>query len=250
MTSASDSTRDAFLGGRVYVHQPRHGFRAGTDSVLLAAALPEGFDGQALELGSGAGGALLPAAARLADARFQGFERDPDMRQLCQRGILENGLSERVEVLHGDVGDLPANSENCYDLVFSNPPFFAAGTIEAPGPGKAAAYLESVPLDTWISAMVFATRPKGTLILIHRAAQLAAILAVLDRRAGEIDVMPVRSYPGADAKRVIVRCRKGLRRGPVRLLDGIDVYDAKGGQKTALLEAIARHGHGLDWGRA
>ena len=35
-------TRDAFLGGRLTVSQPRHGFRAGLDSVLLGAAVVAG----------------------------------------------------------------------------------------------------------------------------------------------------------------------------------------------------------------
>ena len=35
-------TRDAFLGGRLTLSQPSHGFRAGLDSVLLGAAVAEG----------------------------------------------------------------------------------------------------------------------------------------------------------------------------------------------------------------
>ena len=34
-----DLTRDAFLGGRVTLLQPRRGYRAGTDPVLLAASV-------------------------------------------------------------------------------------------------------------------------------------------------------------------------------------------------------------------
>ncbi len=247
MTVSLDPTRDAFLGGRVHVHQPRQGFRAGTDSVLLAAALPDQLSGRALELGCGAGGALLPAAWRLSHLRFDGLERDPDMRAMCLRGVQDNAMSERVGVMAGDVASLSPGLENAYDLVFSNPPFFPAGTIEPPAPGKEQAYLESVSLKDWISAMLFAARPKGTLILIHRAAQLAPLLGALDGRAGDIAVMPVRSYPGADAKRVIVRCRKGLKRGPLRLLSGLEIYRSRGGATSSLLEAVSRQGVGLDW---
>ena len=63
-----DATCDAFLGGRVKVFQPKQGFRAGTDSILLAAALEADFSGHALEVGCGAGGALFPAAIRAAAA--------------------------------------------------------------------------------------------------------------------------------------------------------------------------------------
>ena len=34
-----DVTCDAFLGGRLQILQPRHGYRAGVDPVLLAASI-------------------------------------------------------------------------------------------------------------------------------------------------------------------------------------------------------------------
>lgn len=241
-------TADAFLGGRVTVFQPQKGFRAGTDSVLLAAALNAARTGQAVEFGCGAGGALLPAAWRLKGCAFTGLDADPAMLELARRGIDENGFGRRLDVLEQDVAAIPADWENRYDLAFSNPPFFEPGRIRQPGEGREAAYLESLPLKDWIGAMLFTLKPKGTFVMIHRASELARILSVIERRTGEITVMPVRSWPGADAKRVIVKARKGLRSGPMRLLAGIDLYAAKGGPRTQLMEEVAGYGMGLDWG--
>ena len=36
----ADATLDGFLGGRLLVRQPRHGFRSGTEALLLAGAVP------------------------------------------------------------------------------------------------------------------------------------------------------------------------------------------------------------------
>ncbi len=238
---------DTFLSGRVKVFQPTKGFRAGTDSVLLAAALDAGAYGEALEIGCGAGGALFPAMWRLPDVKFTGLERDADMAVLARRGIEANSAGERVDLVEGDAGVLPAEWENRFDLVFSNPPFFGEGTIKLPGEGKQGAYVESLPLKGWIDAMLFALRPKGTFVMIHRAAELARILALIERRTGEITVMPVRPHPGAEAKRVIVRARKGLRSGPMRLLGGIDLFESKGGAVSERMERVAGDGMGLDW---
>ncbi len=240
-------TEDLFLGGAVKVFQPNPGFRAGIDSVLLAAALDSGFRGEALEVGCGAGGALLPAVWRLSHARFVGLEKDAGMAALARRGVLENDLSDRAEIIEGDAAVLPPDFENRFGLVFSNPPFFEPGTIKSPGEGKRDAYLSSVPLEQWIKSMLFAARPKGTVLLIHRAAAVTEILAALHRRAGEIVVMPVRSFPGAEAKRVILRARKGLRGGPTRLLAGIDLYDSPGGERSEISHSVAQRGEGLDW---
>ncbi|MEM9938814.1 MAG: methyltransferase [Pseudomonadota bacterium] len=243
----SQITRDQFYSGRVTVFQPVKGFRAGTDSVLLAAALPPDLRGHVLEVGCGAGGALLPAMNRLPEAQFTGLERDPAVARLARKGLTENSFETRGKIVDGDARAIPADWENRFDLVFSNPPFFSEGAIQPPGEGKEAAYLESLPLKDWLSAMLFALRPKGTLTLIHRAADLARILSVIERRTGDITVLPVRSFPGADAKRVIVRARKGLRSGPMRLLSGIDLYQSKGGERAELMERVAGQGEGLDW---
>lgn len=243
----SDATVDDFYDGRLKIVQPARGFRAGTDSLLLAAALPADLTGAALELGCGCGGALLTAAYRMPQAQVSGIDIDADMIALARRGILENGYQDRVDVDCRDAAALPPDWQNRFDLVFSNPPFFESGTIQTPGDGKDAAYLESVSLKDWINAMLFALRPKGQFIIVHRAADLARILAAIERQTGEIIVQPVHSYPGAEAKRVLVRARKGLRSGPMRLLEPRYLYQSKGGDRTDWALAMQRDGTGIDW---
>ena len=240
-------TTDAFYSGRITLFQPKTGFRAGTDSLLLAAALDHELKGQALELGTGAGGALLPAAFRLPKMNFTGVELDPEMVGLAKRGITENGFEDRVAVETYDAAALPGDWQNQFDLVFSNPPFFEPGTIQAPGTGKERAYLESLTLRDWLNVMLFALRPKGTLTLVHRAADLARILTVLERQTGEITVLPVHSYPGLEAKRILVRARKGLRPGPLRLLEPKYLYTEKGGARTEWALAMQRDGAEIAW---
>jgi len=243
----SEITCDDFYDGRLKVYQLAKGFRAGTDSLLLASALDAGFEGHALEIGCGAGGALLPSAFRVPGGRFTGLEIDGDMAALARKGVDANGWAARAEIVHGSAAAPQTDWQNKFDLVFSNPPFFEAGTIQAPGAGKEAAYLEGVPLKDWINAMLFALRPKGTFVMVHRAADLARILSVVERQSGEITVLPVHSYPGADAKRVLVRARKALRSGPMRLLEPKYLYQSKGGERTDWALAMQRDAAGIDW---
>ena len=48
---------DRLLGGRVRLKQPKAGYRAAIDPVLLAAAVPTGADETVLDVGTGAGAA-------------------------------------------------------------------------------------------------------------------------------------------------------------------------------------------------
>ena len=238
-------TEDTLYQGRVRLFQPEKGFRAGTDSLFLSAALPDRPNGHALEIGCGCGGALMTAAFRLPQTRFTGVDIDEGMVALARRGVEANAFGDRVTLETGNAADWVRDKENRFDIVFANPPYFEPGRISAPGEGKVAAYLESLTLDGWIKAMAFAARPRAPIVIIHRAAELARILTVLDRLTGEITVLPIASKQGEEARRVLVRGRKGLKRGSVRLLAPLITHTPDGQPGTAL-ESL-RRGEAIDW---
>lgn len=72
---ANQLTHDAFLGGRLRVWQPKSGFRAGVDAVLLAAAVPIRGGQSALELGAGVAVASLCLAERVAGVSVVAVEK-------------------------------------------------------------------------------------------------------------------------------------------------------------------------------
>ncbi len=239
-------TYDRFLGGAVTVVQPARGYRAGMDAVLLAASLSARHGESLAEAGSGAGAALLCAVHRLPGCHFTGFERDGAAIGLAGQGIAANAFADRADIRSHDVAERPSALENVYDQSFCNPPFFEPGAVRAPAPGKEAAYLAETPLRAWILFLHHITRPGGRITLIHRAAALADLLELLLPRTGEIEVLPVRPTPGAEASRILVRARKGLRRGPVRLYDGLALHEVAGGPYST--RAAACFGGGaLDW---
>ena len=242
MTATTD---DTVYQGRVKLQQPVKGFRAGSDSLLLAAALAEKAGGAALELGCGCGGALLPAAFRMPEMRFTGVEIDAGMAALAEAGVAANDFDGRVTVEAGEASDWVRGHENQFDLVFANPPYFEPGRISPPGEGKTSAYLESLDVSGWVKAMVYAAKPRAPIVLVHRAAELARILAAMDRQTGDITVLPVAPKPGEEARRVLVRGRKGLKRGPVRLLAPIHLHEANG-ERSATGQVVTTGG-GVVW---
>jgi tRNA1Val (adenine37-N6)-methyltransferase len=238
-------TRDRFLNGAVTVIQPARGYRAGLDAVLLAASLSARPDESFAEAGCGAGAALLCAAHRLPGCSFTGFERDPAMAALAREGAVANGFSS-VDVRNHDVSERFSALENVYDQSFANPPFFEPGAVRAPAEGKEAAYLAETPLKAWILFLHHITKPGGRVTLIHRAAALADLLELLNPRTGEIEVLPIRPSPGAPAHRILTRARKGLRKGPVTLYDGLALHETAGGPSTPRAAAFLAGG-ALEW---
>ncbi|MDQ2093239.1 tRNA1(Val) (adenine(37)-N6)-methyltransferase [Rhodalgimonas zhirmunskyi] len=220
----ADLTRDDFLGGRITLAQPRRGYRAGIDPVLLAASVTAR-DGQAvLELGCGVGAAALCLAARVPGLSLTGLERDPSYAGLARRNAEANKLP--LKVVEGDLANIPTDlRQRRFDLVLMNPPYYDRGRgSRAPNPMREVALGEETPLSAWIVAAARRLLPGGYLHVIQRADRLGALLAALDARAenrlGSVQVMPLLPRPGRDARLVLLRARKEGR-APLRLHAGI-----------------------------
>ncbi|WP_101340170.1 tRNA1(Val) (adenine(37)-N6)-methyltransferase [Cereibacter azotoformans] len=216
MFAPDELTDDGFLGGRLRVLQPGRGYRAATDPVFLAAAVPARPGQSVLELGCGAGVASLCLAARVPGLRLAGLEVQPAYAELARVNAARNGVS--LEVVEGDLAAMPPVLRRSFDHVIANPPYYpAGGGTGATDPGRERAMREDTPLGLWIEAAVRRLAPRGILSLIFGADRLPDALSALDARMGSIAVLPLQAREGRAAKRVILQSRKGGR-APFRLL--------------------------------
>ncbi|GMG82083.1 methyltransferase [Paralimibaculum aggregatum] len=208
-------TEDHFLGGRVRLLQPKAGYRAATDPVLLAAAVPAEPGERVLDLGCGAGAATLCLAARVPGLVLAGLELQPAYLALAARNAALNGVA--VALHEGDVAAPPAALRaQSFDHAIMNPPFHAPADLASPVEGRDIAHRIRTDLAAWIGCALARLRPRGRLTLIQRAERLPEILAAIGDRAGGIVVRPLAARVGRDAKRVLLTARKGSR-GPFRL---------------------------------
>jgi tRNA1(Val) A37 N6-methylase TrmN6 len=242
-SAAPPLTEDTLLGGGVRLFQPRRGYRAGVDAVLLAAAVPDKAGPRVLELGCGVGAATLCLARREPDWTVTGLEVQPEMAGLARRNVEANDCGDRVAILDGDLLRPPAGLKaGGFDGVMMNPPYQEAdhGPLP-PHAGRATAHVEGeAVLADWIGTGLRLLKTRGRLVLIHRADRMAEIMTALEGRAGGIEVLPLWPGGGKPAKRVIVRARKGGR-APLTLLPGLVLHQADGSY-TPEAEAIFREG--------
>lgn len=238
----AEATEDRLLGGQIVLRQPRDGFRAAIDSVLLAAAVPAKEGDTVFEPGAGVGAAALCLARRVEGVRVAGVELQPDLVRLAGENARLNGLEDRVAIMVGALERLPPRlTAGSFDHVLANPPHNRPDRADAPPhAGKAAAVVEGeTGLQGWIELSLSMLRPKGSLTVIHRADRLEELLACLGARAGDVAVFPL--WPGRrgkPAKRVIVRARKGVA-NPLRLLPGLVLHEDDGGY-TPEADAVLR----------
>jgi tRNA1(Val) A37 N6-methylase TrmN6 len=238
-------TEDRILGGRLALRQPAKGYRAGLDAALLAGACDAKPGERVIEPGCGVGAVLLAAAVRRPGARFQGLERDESALALARANIAANGLSERVAAEAGDVAG--AKVETPFDASLCNPPYFDdPARLRAPHPAKAGAWMAEDGLGAWIAFLLGGLREGGTLTLIHRADRLADILALVQPKAGSIQVRPVHPFADAPASRVLVRAVK-TGKAPLQLLPPLVLHERGGAKHTPKVEAILRGEADLPW---
>ena len=175
-------------GGPVF-HQAAEGraFPLSTDSVLLARFAASIRAKKIIDLGCGAGvlGVLLhvshPAAA------LYGIEIQPEAAAACRENFAANGF-DASGIITGDLREYrtlwPAGF---FDLVVSNPPYFAAGRgYTAPDEARAAARDErNLTLGQLVDAAAYLCRWGGAFALVHRPERLSEIFCAMTARGIE-----------------------------------------------------------------
>lgn len=244
-----DVTRDAFLGGRLVLQQPRRGYRAGVDPVLLAAATPARPGQSVLELGCGVGAALFCLATRVPQLDLTGIELQPDYADLACRNATENGIAARIET--ADLRALPCDlRDRSFHHVIANPPYFdrRLGTASDTA-GRETAFGGDTPLGDWLDVATRRLAPKGYLTLIQKADRLPDLLAAMDHRLGSVVVRPIAGRAARGADRVLISARKEGRArfrllAPLILHDGPE-HDADADDYTDEIRAVLRDGAAL-----
>ncbi|WP_027235141.1 tRNA1(Val) (adenine(37)-N6)-methyltransferase [Leisingera caerulea] len=244
-------TRNGFLDGRVQLWQPARGYRAGVDPVLLAAAVPSRAGEAVLELGCGAGQALLCLGARVPGLALAGVELQAPYADLARRNAAANG--QAIDVHEADLSALPeALKQRQFHHVIANPPYYKAGAhSQARDAGRKVALGEGTPLADWIAAAARRLAAKGRLHMIQRADRLPDMLAACDGVLGSLEVLPLAPRQGRAAELVILRARKGGRAGfrlhaPLILHEG-DRHERDGESYRPEIRAILRDGAALPW---
>ncbi len=236
-----ETTTDLFLGGKVQLIQPQNGYRATSDSVLVASAVKAHSGETILDVGTGSGVVALCVGARVKELCLTGIELQPQLAVLAEQNALLNKENMRVVCQN-----ILAKKDELHGMQFhhvvSNPPFY---TEDCPRKNaeQRIAYHEKIHISEWVIYCLKHVRPKGTLTLIHRPEILPEILPLLCQKLGGVEVIPILSKADSPAKRIIVRGVLGSKK-PFLLREPVVMYNQEG-RATDESERILRLGEGL-----
>jgi len=246
-----DLTDDAFLGGKLQCLQPAKGYRSGLDAVFLAAVIPAKSGETTLEAGSGTGIASLCLSAGVENLSITGLDINQQSIELAKQNAVRNGFEKNATFIEGDLSQSfkeledKGITQNLYDHVFANPPFFAEAAAQvSPNASKAKANIMGTEgLDRWLKFLTAVVKPHGSITIIHRAEALHSLTASFEGRAGGLKIYPLFPKAHMPASRVIVQGIKGSR-AQSNLLPG-QIMHEDDGTFTPQVQAILRDGQRL-----
>ncbi len=148
-------------------------FPLGRDSLALGAFATVRRNWKVCDLGCGGGLLLLLLARREAALSLTGVELEPHAAAAARENLRRNHLDG--EIFEGDLSHLPPPPA-VFDLVISNPPYFAPGSGAQGGSGR----MEStVSLEALCRRAGELLRPGGRFALVHRPERLADLVSAL-----------------------------------------------------------------------
>ena len=96
----TEITKDLFLGGKLSLLQPKKGFRAGLDSVLLAAAVNAKSGEKVFEIGSGVGTVLFCLMSRISGLKATAIEIMNEYHSLSLINAKQNNFKANLILKH------------------------------------------------------------------------------------------------------------------------------------------------------
>ncbi len=200
--------------------------------MLLSAFAKIGHARRALDLGSGAGALCVLLGHQSPNTEIVGIELQKPFAQLSRENLAANAITN-AQIINADLREHRSLiSAESFDLVVSNPPYFAENSgYSAPEDHRAAAREErSCTLADICAAARWALRWGGSFALVHRPERLSEIFCAMT----EVQIEP---------KRLRMVCHSAGKAPSLVLVEG-----RRGGNKGLIIEPplILTDEHGAD----
>lgn len=221
-------SKTLFLGEKLVVYQPEEGFRFSIDSVLLSGFVKLKPRQKIAEFGAGSGIISLLLLFRSPNVKIFALEKDDIFIKCLRLNVEENNLKNRLLIVKGDI-KYPPFSMNSLDVIVANPPYFktSSGRRNVSFRENLARREEELTLLEFLKSCNQCLKTRGRLFLIFTAFRSAELIYLMKSVKLEPKKMRfVFSYPGSEAKMVLIEAVKGGG-SEVRVLPPLYIYQGK-----------------------
>ena len=204
----TEFTKDNFLGGGIRIWQPKKGYRAGIDPILLAASVNASEGQKVLDLGCGVGTASFAIGYRVKNVELYGIEIQKSFVDLADLNSKENGIELKIEC--SNISSLSSNiTGKSFDHVIANPPYFdRKSSVKGINLSKEKSFGDTCPISEWLKVAGKRAKPKGFVHFIVRTDRLPEIFRNMPNSLGSLVITPVISRKNENAKLTILHAKK------------------------------------------
>lgn len=148
------------------IHQDKTAMKVGTDGVLIGAWTELPLTGKVLDIGTGTGLLALMMAQRNPELLIHAIEIDEAASIQALQNIKESKWPDRISVEHISFQEYVFSTNERFDLIITNPPFFNSG-VKAPGTERSIArHADALPPEVLIEGVKKLLKPEGTFTAI------------------------------------------------------------------------------------
>lgn len=173
-------------------------FPLGGDSLALGRFATVRSGQRVCDLGCGGGTLLLLLAERAQNLSLTGIELDKVSAQAARNNLSCNGLDGGILQIDLRQTALPAGQ---FDLVISNPPYFAVGSGKSGGSTRCE---ESCTLDELCAVAARLLKNGGRFALCHRPERLCDVMCALRAHGMEPKRMQFRAHTPSHAPSAVL----------------------------------------------
>ena len=175
----ADEVVEDLLYGQLKVIQKKKGYRFSIDSILISHFVRIKSYDSIIDLGTGSGVIPLILSHRYEDNNITGIEINEDMVCMAKRSVQLNNLSEKINIVTGDLKEVRniAKAESC-SVIITNPPYGKAGSGRlSDGEAKASARHDVTGnVDVFLKAASYFLKYRGTMAVILPSRRLVDLI--------------------------------------------------------------------------
>jgi tRNA1Val (adenine37-N6)-methyltransferase len=191
------------------VWHDRCAMKVGTDAVLLGSWIHVENAQRLLDVGCGCGLIALMAAQRCPEGKIVAIEIDPDAAQQAKENVQSSPWADRIQVIQEDFAKF--TDENKFDVIFSNPPYFA-NSLKCPNKERnKARHTDTLDFRTLMSRVKELLTPNGEFsVVIPMDASASLKAEAISQKLYLSREMHIHTKVGIPAKRTLLAFKKEM----------------------------------------
>lgn len=184
----------------------RSSMKVGVDAVLLGAWVRMESPKKILEVGSGCGVISLILAQRFPEAYIKGIDIDTASVEEARENFNRSAWKERLDCFEEKFPDSFLTSDEKYDLIISNPPYFRAGVLQPSTTRERARHQDSLSMFSLLIHGKRLLNEKGAIAMIFPTEFMEEVLEI-SKESGLLlsHVCKVRNTVSKKDKRVLMK---------------------------------------------